>query len=254
MVTFNELLNARLGSLNDRVKDWTRTVDRLKKLEDQAANGLVKKAEKADWAGDNAGITLPFVRKTAKEFQDALREARSIRNILRDAHSEFKTAKAKLTEIVNAAPGQGIRIDANGTVSYLIHPDRRSKDSTSPEPSEADFEKARNDIKAALDKANEADEIASRALRTSVGKDKHNFSGTDYDSLKQAGRQGTGRPGRQGSRQDRRQGGRCLTRGDRPPEQVLQGQQGRPVLRRTLRHCGRSQGQPGVLGRHGRPE
>lgn len=188
MVTFNELLNARLGSLNDAVGDWTHTVDRLKKLEHQAASGLVKKAEKADWAGENAGITLPFVRKTAKEFQDALKEARSIRNILRDAHSEFKTAKEKLTEIVNAAPDQGIRIDANGTVSYLIHPDRRSKDSTAPEPSEADFEKARNDIKAALDKANEADEIASRALRTLVGKDKHNFSGTDYDSLKQAGK------------------------------------------------------------------
>jgi hypothetical protein len=31
-------------------------------------------------------------------------------------------------------------------------------------------------------------EVASSALRTLVGKDKPNFSGTEYDSLKQAGR------------------------------------------------------------------
>ncbi|MFE0203180.1 DUF6571 family protein [Streptomyces sp. NPDC058985] len=188
MVTFNDLLDARLGGLKNAVDDWTDTVTKLKKLDEQASKGLLKKAEKADWKGENAGITLPFVRKTAKEFGDAATEAESIRNILRDAHSEFKAAKEKLEAVVKAAPDQGIRIDSDGTVSYLIHPDRRSKDYDGPEPKEADFERVRSDIKAAVQKANDADEVASRALRTLVGKDKNNFSGTDYDSLKQAGK------------------------------------------------------------------
>ncbi|WP_282701038.1 hypothetical protein [Streptomyces sp. CC219B] len=188
MVTFNQLYHARLGSLKNAVDDWTETVKKLQTLEESASNGMLKKAEKADWAGENAGITLPFVKKTAKEFGDAATEAESIRNILRDALAEFKTAKQNLTKVVEDAPGKGIRIDADGTVSHQVHPDRRSKDYDGPEPTEADFDKVRADIKAALDRANDADEVASRALRTLVGKDKNNFSGTDYDSLKQAGR------------------------------------------------------------------
>ncbi|WP_432083417.1 DUF6571 family protein [Streptomyces sp. WAC 04229] len=188
MVTFKDLLDVRLSSLKSAVDDWTDTVTKLKKLDEQASKGLLKKAEKADWKGENAGITLPFVKKTAKEFGDAATEAESIRNVLRDAHSEFKAAKEKLEAVVNAAPDQGIRIDSDGTVSYLIHPDRRSKDYDGPEPKEADFDRVRSDIKAAVQKANDADEVASRALKTLVGKDKHNFSGTDYDSLNQAGK------------------------------------------------------------------
>ncbi|MFI8190290.1 hypothetical protein ACIF8T_16030 [Streptomyces sp. NPDC085946] len=186
MVTFNDLFNARLGSLKNAVDDWTETVKKLKQLDEQASKGLLKKAEKADWKGENAGITLPFVKKTAKEFGDAAKEAESIRNILRDAHTEFKAAKTKLDAVVKAAPDQGIRIGSDGTVSFLVHPDRRSKDG--PDPKDEDIARVRSEIKAAVEKATEADEIASRALRTLVGKDKHNFSGTDYDSLAQAGK------------------------------------------------------------------
>lgn len=188
MPTFENLLNARLGSLSDAVDDWTETVKKLEKLEEQASKGMLKKAGKADWEGENAGVTLPFVRKTAKEFGDALKEAESIRNILRGALTEFKAAKAQLYKVVEDAPGKGIRVDLDGTVSYQVHPDRRGKDYEGPEPKEADFEQVRADIKEALKRANEADEVASRALRTLVGKDKHNFSGTEYDSLKDAGK------------------------------------------------------------------
>ena len=37
-----------------------------------------------------------------------------------------------------------------------------------------------------MDKANDADDVASRALRTVVGADENNFSGTDYSSLNDA--------------------------------------------------------------------
>ncbi|MGW0992900.1 DUF6571 family protein [Streptomyces sp. NPDC002520] len=188
MVTFDHLIHARFKGLQDAVDDWSETVKKLSSLQEKAENGMQRKAEKADWKGENAGITLPFVKKTAKEFGDATKEAESIRNILRDALAEFKAAKKQLKDVINDAPSRGIRVDLNGAVSYLVHPDRRGKNYHGPEPKQADFDKVNADIKAALDKASHADEIASRALRKLVGKDENNFSGTDYDSLKQAGR------------------------------------------------------------------
>lgn len=186
MVAFDDLLHARLGSMQDAVNDWTETVKKLKTLQEKAEKGMQHKAEKADWKGQNAGITRPFIKKTAKEFSDAAKEAESIRNILRDAHHEFKSAKDKLKKIVDDAPGQGIRIDPDGTVSYLVHPDRRAKDYDGPKPKQADFDHVRSGIKDAVTAATEADETAARALRTLTGKDDNNFSGTEYKSLKQA--------------------------------------------------------------------
>ncbi|MGW4723536.1 hypothetical protein [Streptomyces sp. NPDC004291] len=186
MLKFDQVLHARLGSLKEAVTVWTETVSKLEKAKEKADNGLRSKADKADWKGENAGVTQAFVRKTAKEFGDALTEATSIRNILRDAEGEFKAAKSALEKLVEQAPGKGIRIDPDGTVSHLIHPDRRSKDYDGPKPEQADFEAMRSSIKAAVDRANEADDVASRALRALVGKDKNNFSGTKYDSLKAA--------------------------------------------------------------------
>ncbi|WP_129306236.1 DUF6571 family protein [Streptomyces sp. L2] len=184
MVSFEHLLNARLGSLQHAVDDWSETVKKLTSLQEQAENGMQRKAEKADWKGENAGITLPFVKKSAKEFGDAVKESESIHNILRDALSEFKSAKKRLTDTVDAAPSKGIRIDSNGAVSYLVHPDRRGKNYDGPDPKEADFNKVRADVQSALDQATDADETASRALTTLADRDAHNFSG----SLKQARR------------------------------------------------------------------
>ncbi|MFJ6842118.1 hypothetical protein ACIQRE_05520 [Streptomyces griseoluteus] len=186
MVAFDDLLHARLGGMQDAVNDWTETVKKLKTLQEKAEKGMQHKAEKADWKGQNAGITRPFIKKTAKEFGDAAKEAESIRNILRGALADFKASKKKLGDIVADAPAKGIRVGTDGSVSYLVHPDRRGKDYDGPDPKQADFDHVRADIKAAIDKATEADDVASRALVTLVGKDEHNFSGTDYKSLRDA--------------------------------------------------------------------
>ncbi|MFJ9829395.1 hypothetical protein ACIRSU_34205 [Streptomyces sp. NPDC101160] len=186
MLKFDQLLHATFGGLDEAVTAWSETVTKLEKTKEKAENGLRVKADKANWKGENAGVTQAFVRKTAKEFGDALTEATSIRNVLRDASSEFKAAKSALEKVVEGAPAKGIRIDADGTVGYLIHPDRRSEHYDGPKPTEADFDATRAEIKSALDKANDADDVASRALRGLVGGDKNNFSDTSYDSLKAA--------------------------------------------------------------------
>ncbi|KIF69666.1 hypothetical protein HY68_15490 [Streptomyces sp. AcH 505] len=185
MLKFEQVLHANLSGLDGAVKDWDATITKLATIEESAGD-MKAKADKADWAGENAGVTRDFVRKTAKEFGDAKTEASSIRNILRDAHTEFAEAKKSLGTVVDEAPAKGIRIDPDGVVSYLIHPDRRPKDYDGPKPTQEQFEATRSAIKSAVDRANDADEIASRALRTLVGKDKNDFSGTDYNSLKAA--------------------------------------------------------------------
>ncbi|WP_330235288.1 hypothetical protein [Streptomyces sp. NBC_00566] len=177
MVAFDDLLHARLGGMQDAVNDWSETVKKLKTLQEKAENGMQRKAEKADWKGQNAGVTRPFIKKTAKEFGDAAKEAESIRNILRDAHHEFKSAKEKLQKIVDDAPGQGVRIDPDGTVSPL---------DDGPKAKQGDLDRIRVSIKEAVAAAAEADETSARALRTLTGKDENNFSGTEYRSLKQA--------------------------------------------------------------------
>ncbi|MFD8977440.1 hypothetical protein [Streptomyces sp. NPDC059593] len=183
MLKFDQVLHAHLGSLKEAVTGWSEAVSKLEKSKEKAESGLQGKADKADWKGENAGVTQSFVRKTAKEFGDALTEATSIRNILRDAEGEFQAAKTELERLVAEAPGKGMRIDQQGAVSHLIRPDSRSKDYDGPKPEVADFEAMSAAIKAAVERANNADDVASRALRGLVGADKNNFSGTKYDSL-----------------------------------------------------------------------
>jgi hypothetical protein len=152
MLTFDEVLHVGLTGLDSAVTDWSATINKLKELEEVAENGLRSKADKADWAGENAGITKSFVKKTTKEFSDAAKVAESIRNVLRDALSEFKSAQKSLEDVIQTAPGKGIHIDAEGIVSHLVHPDRRAKNYDGPKPTEADFEAVRATIKAAIDR------------------------------------------------------------------------------------------------------
>ncbi|MFH9722413.1 hypothetical protein ACH4M4_05555 [Streptomyces sp. NPDC017254] len=186
MLKFDQVLHAHLGSLKEAITGWSETVTKLEKAKEKAETGLRGKAEKADWKGENAGVTQAFVRKTAKEFGDALTEATSIRNILRDTEAEFQAAKSELEKLVAEAPGKGMRIDQAGVVSHLIRPDSRSKDYDGPKPQPADFDAMNAAIKAAIARADDADDVASRALRGLVGNDQNNFSGTKYDSLKAA--------------------------------------------------------------------
>ncbi len=186
MLTFAQVLHARLGSLEEAVTDWGQTHDKLKALGEQADSGMRAKADKARWEGANAGVTRPFVKKTAKEFADAAAVAGSITFILRDALAEFKAAKRALEKIVDEAPRRGIRIDANGGVSHLVHPDRRSGSYDGPTPQQADFDGVRSALQAAVERADDADDVANRALRAVVGTDEHDFSGTRYRSLEEA--------------------------------------------------------------------
>ncbi|WP_455353475.1 DUF6571 family protein [Streptomyces sp. SYSU K217416] len=189
MLTFDDVYNAPVDKLKTAADDWSEMVTKLETLADDARTGMQAKASKADWRGVNADVTKPFIQKTAKEFDDAAKEAKGIQVILVDGHTEFKKAKDDLKKLVDEeAPAQGLKIDGHGKVSagYPLENDVTAK--RDPDYPQA-LEKQKNDIAAMqrrvdriVEDCGDVDDSLARALRANVTDD-HNFSGPKYNSL-----------------------------------------------------------------------
>ncbi|MCG3041186.1 hypothetical protein L7D48_11545 [Streptomyces sp. S1A] len=180
---FEDVLHVRLGKLGDAVTDWTTTVTKLEKLSDEARNDMKAKSDKADWEGENAAVTRTFVDKTVKEFQDAVTQATSIRDILRDGHDTIKAARDDLKRIVENPP-EGVTIWPNGVVARSVHPDRRGEGNTDPGPTQETLNSVRDQISQAVDKASQADEAMAAVLRSLVAGHPYDFGGDSYSSLR----------------------------------------------------------------------
>lgn len=186
MPTFEQLLNAKLGPMATVVTQWTEMIAKLTQLKTDAS-AMKSKADKSTWRGENASVTKEFVAKTAKEFGDAVTEAESVRDLLQDAHTLFKTAHADLKATYENPP-PGITIYPNGVLSHRVHPDRRSKDSTEPIATEAQFEALRGKIEGILQRANEADELCAWGLRALIKNHPNDFGSTDLGGVADAKR------------------------------------------------------------------
>ncbi|MFD5201606.1 hypothetical protein ACFWM7_15975 [Streptomyces sp. NPDC058375] len=182
MPSFEELLNVKLTSLDTAVTSWTQMIGRLEKMTPDA-DAMKRHADKAVWRGENASVTKPFVGKTAKEFHDAVTEAQSIRDLIKDAHEKIKDAKADLKRAYENPPA-GIVIYPNGVLSHSVHPDRRSADNTDPVPTQTDFDNLRKKLEAILQRAADADELCAWGLRSLVKGHPNDFGSTNYDSLR----------------------------------------------------------------------
>ncbi|MFD5322589.1 DUF6571 family protein [Streptomyces sp. NPDC127092] len=184
MPTFEQLLNAKLGPMNTAATQWTEMISKLTQLKTDAS-AMTSKAGKSTWRGENASVTKEFVTKTAKEFGDAVTEAESVRDLLQDAYTLLKTAQDDLkTTYENPPPG--ITIYPNGVLSHRVHPDRRSKDSTEPVATEAQFEALRGKIEGILKRAAEADELCAWGLRALIKNHPNDFGSTDIGGVAEA--------------------------------------------------------------------
>lgn len=185
MPTFEQLLTARLGPLDTAVTQWTAMIGKLTSPLQSDANAMRAKADKSTWKGENATVTKEFVTKTAKEFSDAVTEAESVRDLLKDAHTLFKSAQDDLKHAYENPP-PGIVIYPNGVLSHRVHPDRRSKDSTEPVATEAQFEALRGKLEGILKRANEADELCAWGLRALIRNHPNDFGSTDIGGIAEA--------------------------------------------------------------------
>ncbi|MFJ7773305.1 hypothetical protein ACIQ1J_34240 [Streptomyces sp. NPDC097107] len=118
MLKYEDIVDAPMGKLKTAVDDWSEMAGKLDKLATDAADGMKAKADKAAWKGVNAGVTKTFIGKTAKEFADAVAEAKGVHRILEEGYSAIKKAKDDLVNIRDhEGPEAGIRVDGKGKVT-----------------------------------------------------------------------------------------------------------------------------------------
>ncbi|MES9806198.1 hypothetical protein [Streptomyces cinereoruber] len=172
---FEALHSANFKLLDDTVADWTSMLGRLQALKQDARDGLQGKARKANWAGDNAVIGREFVGKTAGEFGDALTQATSIRNIMRDTRDELKTQQRLLKEAVERGRGKNLTVTANGG-GFIV---RENPDKKAP-GGQSDVNGLRDELQGILNRATEIDTSASTSLKALVDLADHGFSDAVY--------------------------------------------------------------------------
>ncbi|WP_228925643.1 hypothetical protein [Streptomyces sp. DH7] len=108
-----------------------------------------------------------------------------MRDLLKDAHALFKSAQDDL-KYAYENPPPGIVIYPDGVLSHRVHPDRRSKDSTEPVATEAQFEALRGNLEGILKRANEADELCAWGLRALIRNHPNDFGSTDIGGIAEA--------------------------------------------------------------------
>jgi hypothetical protein len=191
VLSYDSLYNAPVEKLKANVDEWTVMIGKLKPLGSDLRDNVAGPLKSAGWKGDDAERAMSFIGETAKEFDDAVKEATGIRDILSEAHGRISRQRDVLRRIASQdAPSVGLRVDAKGEVSGPF-PVENDKSTWRGKPSwdeacrdyrakvleiEKNIERARAD-------ATEADDTAAWALHVNLGGDKHNFNEPKYTTL-----------------------------------------------------------------------
>ncbi len=190
MLTYENVMNAPLDKLQTAVTDWKAMADKLDEMAEAARNGMKAKSDKAEWSGVTAGVGRAFVDKTAKEFEDAAKEARGVHQLLSDGHTTIKTARDALKKAVDEeAPAAGFRVDAAGKVS-AIPMDPKTEYAARHDPDYPEFKRKQEENRKAwqarvdrlVEDCADADDSLGRALRANVTDD-NNFTTAKYTTL-----------------------------------------------------------------------
>ncbi|MCY0944602.1 hypothetical protein [Streptomyces antarcticus] len=187
MLTYENVMNAPLAQLQAAVTDWKAMAGKLHEMAEGARNGLKAKADKAQWSGVTAGVAREFVTKTAKEFEDAAKEATGMHGVLADAHATFKAAQDQLKRLVAEAPAAGFQVDATGRVTALPLATEGERNAARHDPDYQQSLRTNRDawqarINRAVEDAADADDSLCRVLRANAG-DQHDFSGPAFTTL-----------------------------------------------------------------------
>ncbi|MFJ4919940.1 hypothetical protein [Streptomyces sp. NPDC088725] len=184
---FDTLRYANFAALDETVKDWSSVIKSLTRLEKDARDDMKSKAEKASWAGVNATVSRQFIDKTAGEFTDAVSQATSIRDILKDTREKLADFQKKLNAAVGEMEKQSIYITDQGHAIATLPSGAAAGSGTFHQPTEEELDSAQRRVADILWEADEADRIANRALRA-LAKGDYGFSDGGPSSLKEADR------------------------------------------------------------------
>ncbi|MFB6620518.1 hypothetical protein ACFCV9_40905, partial [Streptomyces sp. NPDC056367] len=168
---------------------------KLDEMAEAARNGMKAKSDKAEWSGVTAGVGRAFVDKTAKEFEDAAKEAKGIHKALTEGLAVFKQSRDQLKKIATEeAPAAGFQVDATGRVTAILPATEGERNAARHDP---DYQRSLSEnrglwqqkIDAIIDNCDDVDQSLARMLGANVT-DGHDFSGPKYATLdaEQAGR------------------------------------------------------------------
>ncbi|SFN17173.1 hypothetical protein SAMN04487980_1012243 [Streptomyces sp. cf124] len=191
MLKYEDIIDAPVAKLKAAVDDWSEMAKKLDTLATDANDGMKAKADKASWAGVNAGVTKAFIGKAAKEFADAAAEAKGVKQILEEGHAAIKKAKDDLINIRDhEGPAAGIRVDGKGKVTAKnplsdVPGALRDPDYKEPLQQEArNIESWQKRIDLIVDNCNDTDVALKNALQANVT-DRKDFSAPTYTKLDQ---------------------------------------------------------------------
>jgi hypothetical protein len=188
--TYLQFTSLNLEALNRAVEDWSRTKDGLGELAEEARSGMLDRAQEADWAGLNAGVTRQFITTTAETFDYAYEQAQGIHRVLGDLVEALQSHRTRLQDIKAGAEGQGLHVTADGRVLLSIQ-----GESVPTDPNISDRiaqEQAQNQrlieeyqaaISRILGEVAETDASTDRALRELAGEEGSSFRATEYDTM-----------------------------------------------------------------------
>ncbi|MFF2412203.1 hypothetical protein [Streptomyces sp. NPDC058092] len=170
------LRHGNFASLGTAVEDWTGMITHLTAMEKTARDDLMARANRANWAGVNATVSREFINRTAGEFADAVTQATSIRNILRDTRSELISYRDELNRVIDRGWDKHLSVvgtkGGGFTVFVNVHPE--------PAGSKEAMKLLRDDLQEILNKATESDSTAAQVLKAIANHAEYGFSDTSY--------------------------------------------------------------------------
>ena len=192
MLSYDSLLHAPTDKMTANVTEWTEMIGKLTRAKGEFADRVAGPLKSSSWSGDAAKLSMGFVGETGKEFDDAIKEATGIRDILNETLGRFTAQKAELHKIADTdAPAADCKVKDDGTVVAASWTDFLSNTPIGDkvpgnEEQEAKIKALQLRVDRALVNASEADRTAAEALRTNLGGQQHNFSTPSVANLGQA--------------------------------------------------------------------
>ncbi|RDG37699.1 hypothetical protein [Streptomyces corynorhini] len=189
-MNMEQLVHGNFATLDTTIADWSTVINSLRNLEKDAREDMKRKSDKARWEGVNATVSREFIDKTAGEFADALTQATTIHDILKDTRDELVGFRDELKETIERARKKNLTVTSTAgggfTVTMLIHPDRAAKGTEVAQHSQQDVDYLRDDVQRILNRATESDTSADKVLRAIVDQADKGFSGASYSDRESA--------------------------------------------------------------------
>ncbi|MGP3986849.1 hypothetical protein [Streptomyces sp. 3N207] len=177
-LTWRSVYQVDLGPLKSAIAQWDTMVGKLDDAATEAHSGMLKKANKARWAGVNADVTRPFVKAIADEVTDAHTQARDLHKELSAAYDALKSVQDELQTKVDAARRKGIEISdgKDGQILCKYPPQPGHQNEVVSEERRKELKTLGEELADLVARADSRDSYTAGILAQIHGNDPHNFA------------------------------------------------------------------------------